>query len=30
MAPEKLMEAPMINWPTAFVIAAAMFCGAFL
>jgi hypothetical protein len=24
------MEAPMINWPTAFVIAVAMICGAVL
>jgi hypothetical protein len=24
------MEIPMINWPTAFVIAVAMICGAFL
>ena len=25
-----LMEVPMINWPTAFVIAVAMVCGVFL
>jgi hypothetical protein len=24
------MEVPMINWPTAFVIAVAMICGAVL
>ena len=30
IAPSTLMEVPMINWPTAFVIAVAMVCGAVL
>ena len=30
MKPSELMEGSMINWPSAFVIATAMICSAFL